>query len=646
MERNYRDLALLGCDKYYKLFPLEKYFCKQDFNDAFRSEGPPVPESTVVTGVNGLIDGRSSVTSSGSMDSAWPMKCHDTRHTGRSPYSTADNNGVEKWRFKTDDWVEGSPVISDEGTVYFGDFDGYLYALYPNGTLKWKYKTGGWISSAPAIAEDGTIFAGSWDDYLYAINPNGTLKWKINSGGTISSSPAIANDGTIYFGTMREWDKGDVYAVNPDGTEKWHYTTDYYITSDPAIGADGTIYIGSGDTYFYALYPNGTLRWQFKTGDWIKAAPSIAEDGTIHIGSFDGYLYALNPDGSLKWKCRVGSGTETNPSIASDGTIYVGSDKLYAIYPNGTTKWSFDPGGNRFIHQSSPAISADGTIYFGTVINIGASSGGEIMAVNPDGTEKWRSEKIADFQVQSSPCIGKDGTVYIGSASDDDAGYSYGCLYAFGTGELKAFANGPYFGLINEPVQFKGGAAGGRHPYSWHWGFGDDSTSDEQNPTHVYKNPGNYTVILTVIDNEYNTSSDTSWALIKESNDHPEKPTIDGPTSGKAGNEYKYRFSASDPEKHNVLYYIDWGDDTNSGWIGPYDSGEEITLSHSWDEKGTYTIRAKAKDAFDAESDWATFEVSMPKNKELNNLSFLQLLEKITQRFPILEQIFFHHPSQ
>jgi outer membrane protein assembly factor BamB len=38
-----------------------------------------------------------------------------------------------------------------------------------NGTLKWKFETGSQIESSPAIAEDGTIYMGFWDDYLYAI---------------------------------------------------------------------------------------------------------------------------------------------------------------------------------------------------------------------------------------------------------------------------------------------------------------------------------------------------------------------------------------------------------------------------------------------------------------------------------------------
>ena len=50
----------------------------------------------------------SPVTLDGLMDSAWPMYCHDTRHTGRSPYSTADNPGLVKWLF----YPERSPFKS------------------------------------------------------------------------------------------------------------------------------------------------------------------------------------------------------------------------------------------------------------------------------------------------------------------------------------------------------------------------------------------------------------------------------------------------------------------------------------------------------------------------------------------------------
>ena len=86
----------------------------------------------------------------GPMDSPWPMKCHDIHHTGRSPYSTADNPGIEKWRFKCT-WVEDGIIIGDDGTLYFGDTRAYLFALNPDGSLKWKYE-GGRITSSPTRA--------------------------------------------------------------------------------------------------------------------------------------------------------------------------------------------------------------------------------------------------------------------------------------------------------------------------------------------------------------------------------------------------------------------------------------------------------------------------------------------------------------
>ena len=122
-----------------------------------------------------------SISLSGPMDSPWPTKCQNNRHTSLSPYSTADNPMIEKWRFKCN-WVEDSVVIGDDGTIYFGDTWANFFALNPDGTLKWKYKTGESINSAPAIAEDGTIYVGSWDCRLYAFYSNGTLKWKESSG--------------------------------------------------------------------------------------------------------------------------------------------------------------------------------------------------------------------------------------------------------------------------------------------------------------------------------------------------------------------------------------------------------------------------------------------------------------------------------
>ena len=111
----------------------------------------------------------------------------------------------------------------------------------------------------------------------------------------------------------------------------------------------------------------------------------------------------------------------------------------------------------------------------------------------------------------------------------------------------------------------------------------------------------------------------------------PETPSIEGPTKGKIKKEQQFTFVASDPEKQKIYYFIDWGDETNTGWIGPYYSGEEIKINHTWTKRGNYIIKAKVKDLDGAESEWGTLEFTAPRFKPDNNLRsiFNNLLEKL-----------------
>jgi pyrrolidone-carboxylate peptidase len=120
-------------------------------------------------------------------------------------------------------------------------------------------------------------------------------------------------------------------------------------------------------------------------------------------------------------------------------------------------------------------------------------------------------------------------------------------------------------------------------------------------------------------------------------NSPPELPNISGPTNGKFGENYEYTISAIDPEGDNVYYWIEWFDDCPGVfWDGPYKSGEEIKVSNSWDQQGTYTISVRAKDSNGAISDTATLTVTMPKNKYL----WFNILDIIKEKFLFLFNIF------
>lgn len=52
------------------------------------------------------------------------------------------------------------------------------------------------------------------------------------------------------------------------------------------------------------------------------------------------------------------------------------------------------------------------------------------------------------------------------------------------------------------------------NPSSWHWDFGDGSSSKEENPTHLYKVPGSYPVSLTVANGEQSDSITKENAVV------------------------------------------------------------------------------------------------------------------------------------
>ncbi|MCU0850024.1 MAG: PKD domain-containing protein [Candidatus Thermoplasmatota archaeon] len=104
-------------------------------------------------------------------------------------------------------------------------------------------------------------------------------------------------------------------------------------------------------------------------------------------------------------------------------------------------------------------------------------------------------------------------------------------------------------------------------------------------------------------------SADGRWGLgaIIEGSlpEPPNTPVVSGPTNGEVGSHYSFTLNSTDPEDDDIYYLVDWGDGTSEDWMGPYDSGETVTVSHSWSERGTYVLQAKAKDDHGMESTWS-----------------------------------------
>jgi hypothetical protein len=117
----------------------------------------------------------------------------------------------------------------------------------------------------------------------------------------------------------------------------------------------------------------------------------------------------------------------------------------------------------------------------------------------------------------------------------------------------------------------------------------------------------------------------------------PLAPDISGKIEGKPNVEYDYSFVATDPNGDDVYYYIEWDDGTNSNWIGPYPSGQEITASHIWTKQGDYIISAKAKDGDENIGPTSTLQVSMPRGRFLLRHLFFDYIQILINRFSNLD---------
>ena len=170
--------------------------------------------------------------------------------------------------------------------------------------------------------------------------------------------------------------------------------------------------------------------------------------------------------------------------------------------------------------------------------------------------------------------------------------------------------------------------------YMFDWG--DGSYSDWLGPypsgetidkTNIWPYLGDYDVRVKARD-IWGVSSDWSAAhtISIVENEPPAKVTINGPSTAKGGEELEFTFVSTDPDGHDIYYKVDWDDGTNTGWLGLYSSGEQITLTHSWNTKGEYWVKAWAKDTLEGKSQQASFHLDVLKNKNLHAVQSSQLL--------------------
>ena len=221
--------------------------------------------------------------------------------------------------------VYGPPALSN-GNIYFGGYDGRLYALTKDGDDLWDSREVGDLSPivGGAALGGGLVLVGSSDGSLYAFDAeNGRLRWNFQTEKRIWSTPAIT-DGVVYFGSLDH----NVYALSlQDGQEIWRFPTGGGITAKPLVEG-GRVYIGSFDSAFYAIDADtGDLAWRFDgAGSWFWGGAAEA-NGQVLAPSLDGNVYALDSgSGGLLWVLPSGGPVLGSPAVISERLASGSSD--------------------------------------------------------------------------------------------------------------------------------------------------------------------------------------------------------------------------------------------------------------------------------------------------------------------------------
>jgi hypothetical protein len=90
-------------------------------------------------------------------------------------------------------------------------------------------------------------------------------------------------------------------------------------------------------------------------------------------------------------------------------------------------------------------------------------------------------------------------------------------------------------------------------------------------------------------------------------NNPPEIPSIpSGPSNGKIDTTYNFSSSATDPDGDSVAVRFDWGDGDTSIWSDFEPCGVSVSMSHSWSDAGSYSIKAQTEDLNEAFSSWSS----------------------------------------
>jgi PKD repeat protein len=363
-------------------------------------------------------------------------------------------NVVEAWRVPFDS-PSAVTVSLEDGSCVFAS-DGDIIRLDANGSL--VQQLSGDFRMAAVNAENGSIWAAdATTGLLTHFSPGGVMLWQ-----------------------------GDAY---PSGVWPWGH----YLDVNPV---DGSVWLGNGAPLIH-LAADGTELWASPNEPPyipVSAVSVNPKDGSCWVVATAWFeVHSVShyaEDGTLLWSDWAYRPLSVSVDSGDDSVWY-------------TTLWS-PAGTGQAIHRAADGSllwsSADGQFQDPRAVAVNprngvcwVGDGTQLVCLAPDGAELWRGSGYGSsvwYDGGSLAVNPRDGSVRVGDTGD-------GAVIRLNVVSIPEAA----FMAESEPgnpltVHFEDWSLG--TPTTWLWDFGDGATSAEQNPTHTYAAPGDYTVTLSV----------------------------------------------------------------------------------------------------------------------------------------------------
>ncbi|KYK24758.1 hypothetical protein AYK25_01640 [Thermoplasmatales archaeon SM1-50] len=434
--------------------------------------------------------------------------------------------------------------------------------------------------------------AGNWDVWLIKIDTTGSEEWNRTFGGSNydrGSSVQQTNDGGyVILGATYSYGQGDfdVWLIKTDsvGNEEWNFTFG-------GSSSDWGCSVQQTKDYGYILTGYTDSYGAGNSDVWLIKTDSAGNE--IWNSTFGGIQY----DRGFSVQQTTDSGyilTGYTVSYDADGT---GCDIwLIKTDVNGIEEWHQTFGGTGISNKFDMAYSVQqtndgGYIIIGdTEIYFVAESDIWLIKTDANGNEEWN-------RIFGGVTADRGRSVQ----QTNDMGYIITGWTTYHRGA------DPDLWLIKTN-------SSGNEEWQYTYRYGENS-SDWGYSVQQTNDAGYIIVGATMPDGWNNTDSSQSyrqegtdvWLIKTASENHPPiKPIINGPAFGRVGVRYNFTIVTTDPDGNECYYLLDWGDETQSSWLGPYQSGVPIQISHTWNEPGTYLIKGKTKDINGAESDWSS----------------------------------------